>query len=67
MVQRLVERYAEHYGAYPFVIATGGDAPLLFDGEDLVDRIVPDLTLLGIALAAGSSLHTDDSGGDPPR
>ena len=30
-VQRLVERYAESYGAYPMVIATGGDAEALRD------------------------------------
>jgi type III pantothenate kinase len=51
-VQRLVERYADHYGAYPMVIATGGDAEALFSDEDLVDRVVPELTLLGIAVAA---------------
>ncbi|MCI0362265.1 MAG: type III pantothenate kinase [Phycisphaerales bacterium] len=59
MVQRLVEQYAEHYGAFPLVIATGGDAPVLFDKEELVDRIVPDLTLLGIASAAKHALSDD--------
>ncbi len=52
MAQRLVERYAENYGAFPMVVATGGDADTLFKGNDLVDRVVPDLVLLGIALAA---------------
>jgi type III pantothenate kinase len=52
MVQRLVEQYAERYGAFPMVIATGGDAAVLFENEQLIDRIVPDLTLLGIAAAA---------------
>ncbi len=51
-VQRLIERYAEEYGAYPMVIATGGDAETLFSDESLVDRVVPELTLLGIAVAA---------------
>jgi type III pantothenate kinase len=58
-VQRLVERYAERYGAYPQVVATGGDAQALFETDDLVDNIVPDLTLLGIAAAARHALATE--------
>lgn len=49
-VRELVEKYAEVYGAYPRVVATGGDAHTLFDGYDLIDTIVPNLTLLGIAV-----------------
>ncbi|MEE9212188.1 MAG: type III pantothenate kinase [Phycisphaeraceae bacterium] len=49
MVRELVELYAEQADAFPIVVVTGGDAQLLFDGYDLVDRIVPDLTLLGMA------------------
>ena len=52
MVWRLVEKYAEAYGAYPMVIATGGDAAMLFGEDELIDRIVPHLTLLGIATCA---------------
>jgi type III pantothenate kinase len=52
MVRRLVERYAEHYGAFPMVVATGGDAEILFRGDELVDRIVPELVLHGMAVAA---------------
>ena len=33
-------------------IATGGDARVLFGDDELIDRIVPDLTLLGIGAAA---------------
>jgi len=51
MVWRLVERYALGYGAFPPVIATGGDAATLFGNDELIDRIVPELTLLGIAVA----------------
>lgn len=51
LVWRLVERYALGYGAFPPVVATGGDAATLFSDDELVDRIVPDLTLLGIAVA----------------
>ena len=57
MVQRLVEQYAEAYGAFPMVVATGGDAQTLFGEEPLVDRIVPDLTLLGIEVAAKYALQ----------
>lgn len=56
VVRSLVERYAEAYEAYPRVIATGGDAPFLFEGDDLIDRIDPDLTLRGIASACRSEL-----------
>jgi type III pantothenate kinase len=51
MVRELVEQYAEQVGNYPAVIATGGDAELLFKDYELVERIVPELTLLGLALA----------------
>jgi len=66
MVQRLVEQYAEHYGAFPLVIATGGDAAVLFENEQLIDRIVPDLTLLGIAIAGKHALADDRSKGGRP-
>lgn len=52
LVWRLVEQYATAYGAFPKVIATGGDAAILFAGDELVDRVLPDLTLSGIAAAA---------------
>ena len=51
-VRELVEKYAEHIGAFPLVVATGGDADLLFHNYELIDRIVPDLTLMGIAVTA---------------
>ena len=57
MVWRLVEQYAQSYGAYPMVIATGGDAQVLFGEDELVDRIVPHLTLLGIAASARHVLN----------
>ncbi|MFA9477698.1 type III pantothenate kinase [Phycisphaerales bacterium AB-hyl4] len=50
MVRELVERYAEKAGGFPAVIASGGDANLLFREYDLVDRVVPDLTLNGLAV-----------------
>lgn len=50
MVREMVEHYAEVVGAYPAIVATGGDADLLFRDYELVDRIVPDLTLMGMAV-----------------
>ncbi len=47
-VRELVENYARVYGAYPRVIATGGDAPLLFDGYELIENVVPELVLIGM-------------------
>jgi type III pantothenate kinase len=64
MVWRLVEHYAERYGAYPMVIATGGDAKVLFEHDELMDRIVPELTLMGIATAAKHALAADDADAD---
>ena len=51
MVKELVERYATELGRWPELIATGGDAGLLFEGWELVHAIAPDLILYGIALA----------------
>ncbi len=51
MVKEIVENYATELGNWPEIIATGGDAQLLFDGWDLIHAISPDLTLYGIALA----------------
>lgn len=49
-VREAVEKFAELYQGYPRVIATGGDAATLFEGYDLIEQIVPDLTLQGIAV-----------------
>src|SRR5262249_50146231 len=51
MVKELAENYATELGAWPDIIATGGDAPVLFEGWELIHAIAPDLTLYGIALA----------------
>ena len=44
------------------VIATGGDAQMLVADDELIDRIVPNLTLLGITNAARQVLAAE--GGD---
>ncbi len=49
-VRHLVEGFSELYGGYPMVIATGGDAPLFFDDDGLVEHVIPDLQLVGIRL-----------------
>jgi type III pantothenate kinase len=51
MVKELVETYATELGNWPDLIATGGDAEVLFRNWELVHAIAPDLTLYGIALA----------------
>ena len=56
LVRHLAEQYAAYYEAYPQIIATGGDAAALFDGDDLVERIVPDLQLIGIQGACARAL-----------
>lgn len=48
MARYLIEKYSESYGAYPLIIATGGDAHLIFDDDELIEKIVDDLTLYGM-------------------
>lgn len=59
LVRLVSERYAEFYGAYPQIIATGGDARTLFEADDLVEHIVPDLTLVGMQAACRIQLGLD--------
>jgi type III pantothenate kinase len=61
MVRELVEQYAQISGAYPIVVVTGGDAQLLFDDYDLVDRIVPELVLRGIESTVRVAMQSDSS------
>lgn len=58
---RLIEKYAEAYGGFPLVVATGGDAAALFGDDELVNQVVPDLVLRGMAIAARSALEPEDS------
>ncbi len=57
----LVDRYAEHFGAYPRIIATGGDAQVLFENDPIIEHIVPDLTLMGIHAACERLLAGDEA------
>jgi type III pantothenate kinase len=51
LAKELVENYATELGSWPEVIATGGDAKMLFGDWELIHAISPDLTMYGIALA----------------
>jgi type III pantothenate kinase len=50
-IRELLERYATALGAWPHVVATGGDAQAVLGQSDLVDSFIPDLVLQGAALA----------------
>jgi type III pantothenate kinase len=63
LVRTMIEQYAEAFGAYPQIIATGGDAAALFEGDDLVEHIVPELQLIGIAAACTRVLTGEDASG----
>jgi type III pantothenate kinase len=60
---RLIEKYAETYGGFPLVVATGGDALALFGEDELVNQIVPDLCLRGMAIAARLALSAEPEAG----
>lgn len=53
-LRELVERYANYLNHWPTVVITGGDAPLICPdprNDELVQAIVPDLALRGVAAA----------------
>ena len=51
LVRETAENFATEVGNWPEIIATGGDATVLFEGWELIHAISPDLTLYGIALS----------------
>jgi type III pantothenate kinase len=57
-VRHAIDLYADAYEAYPQIVATGGDAAMLFENDGLVEHIVPDLQLVGILEA----WRTEDDG-----
>lgn len=66
-VRLAAEQIAMHYEAYPRVIATGGDA-WLFEGDDsIVERILPELQLLGIHRAWQEAMDPDAFAHDAPE
>ncbi|MFH1746805.1 MAG: type III pantothenate kinase [Planctomycetota bacterium] len=50
-LREIVERFALNLGEWPPLVITGGNAPLISELTDFVDAVVPDLCLMGIALA----------------
>jgi len=64
MVQQLTERFAEQAGTFPLVVATGGDANILYRDWEMVDRVVPELTLRGLAVTLRRSLEPEDGDGE---
>lgn len=63
-MRELVEAYATELAVWPLVICTGGDASLIGRDEGLVQAIVPELCLIGIALAFYKSLLPIDEPGE---
>jgi type III pantothenate kinase len=68
LVQYTVEQFAEFFGGYPQVVATGGDADALFgeqvsQGGGIVESIVPDLQLIGILEVCRAVEEMDAAGG----
>ena len=50
-LREIVERFATERHGWPALIITGGNADLIQSEADFVDAIVPDLCLMGVALA----------------
>lgn len=50
-LREIVERYASELGSWPHLVITGGGAPLIAGLADFIDDVVPDLCLMGVALA----------------
>ena len=57
MVREIVEQIAVSINQFPLVIATGGDAQVLFRDCDIVERVVPDLTLWGLAVTLRTAME----------
>ena len=61
MVRQLTEQYASRYGAYPMVVATGGDAMLLFEHDEFIEHIELNLLFKGIAVSVKHALAADEN------
>ncbi len=59
-VRELAEMFAVQYGAYPKIIATGGDAKALFEDYELVEAVVPTLTMLGMVATRRRELERNE-------
>lgn len=54
-LREIVERFATDLGSWPQLILTGGNAQIIAGLTDIADAVVPDLCLMGIALAHRSA------------
>jgi type III pantothenate kinase len=54
-LREIVERMATEIGRWPVLVVTGGDAQGVADHCDFVDKVVPDLCLLGVAMTYEAS------------
>lgn len=61
IVRAVTEAYAVQTGQFPMVIATGGDAQVLFRDDEFVNRVVPDLGLHGIAVTFRKHLEQGET------
>lgn len=61
IVRSVTEAYAVQTGQYPIVVATGGDAQVLFRDDEFVNRVIPDLGLQGIAITLRKQLDQDQA------
>ena len=50
-LREVVERFATELHEWPQLVVTGGDAPLVVGLADFIDAHLPDLVLMGVALA----------------
>ena len=50
-LREIVERFATELGAWPQLVITGGNAPIIAEQADFIDSYVPNLCLMGVALA----------------
>ena len=61
-MRHFIEAYATEMGNWPLVILTGGDARLIcgdIDDSDLVQAIVDDLVLRGVAISYYNSISAE--------
>ena len=50
-LREIVERFATELKGWPKLVVTGGRAPIIVQSADFIDAHVPDLCLMGVALA----------------
>lgn len=61
IVRSVTEAIAVETGAYPIVVATGGDAQVIFRDDEFVNRVIPDLGLRGIAVTLRKHLEQGET------